>query len=59
MLRFFAILGALLSLTLVWSETTFNVDRPILSIPAIILLSPDIGNAATEVCQASAYVIID
>ncbi|KAJ3037907.1 LMBR1 domain-containing protein 2 [Rhizophlyctis rosea] len=55
-LRFFSILFMLGSLALIWSESTFQVDSPVLSVPALILQNPDIGNAVLQIVSMSFIV---
>ncbi|KAJ3035270.1 LMBR1 domain-containing protein 2, partial [Rhizophlyctis rosea] len=48
-LRALSVLLTLASLTLIWSESTFQIERPILSVPALILSNDDVGNAVLQI----------
>ncbi|TPX57579.1 hypothetical protein PhCBS80983_g03752 [Powellomyces hirtus] len=48
LLRMLSVIGALASLAVIWSESTFQVQSITLSVPAAILQSPYVGYAATE-----------
>ncbi|KAI9104440.1 LMBR1-like membrane protein-domain-containing protein [Phlyctochytrium arcticum] len=47
-LRSLSLVSMGLSLALIWSESTFQIESPVLSIPAVILKSPYIGYVALE-----------
>ncbi|KAJ3180571.1 hypothetical protein HDU85_003974 [Gaertneriomyces sp. JEL0708] len=48
LLRLIAIIAAIASVALVWSESTFQIQSPTLSIPALMLKDANIGYGALE-----------